>query len=277
MTFFVLCKFKNILKYLEFCTDYIIDMFSSVKEFQDMSADNRINRINEYFTARNIQLSWKHKRLMEFIEPYRSMIYGSTRAYIYNLEKLNDVMKEIHFFGILVYTGYQSQGQFVGMNEETMLLHYRPEMIMKIVEHDVAYNYSCANILRLPIDFIASTKCMDICNKRRRIIQNKMLKLTLLGNVSAFCKYSNIYENPECRYENYIVQIVQGLAMLNDDPIIIDAMYEVRKQLKTNAMMIISKYIVHLPIYERVMIRRYHPSNGYIEESMKEFGFIGEY
>ncbi|AEO98057.1 hypothetical protein EPVG_00447 [Emiliania huxleyi virus 201] len=249
-------------------------MFTSVREFQEMDVYQRITRINEYFMTRDIQLSWKHKRLMEFIEPYRSMIYGSTRAYIYNLEKLNDVMKQIHFFGILVYTGYQSQGQFVGMYEETTLLHYRPEMIMKIVEHDIAYNYSSANILRLPIEFIASQKCADICSKRRRIIQNKMLKLTLLRNVSTFCKYSNIYENPQCRYENYIVQIIRGLAMSHDDPIVIDSMNEIHEQLKTNAMLIISKRIVHLPIYERAMKRRYHPSSGYIEESMKEFDFI---
>ncbi|AHA55767.1 hypothetical protein, partial [Emiliania huxleyi virus 164] len=251
-----------------------IDMFTSVREFQDMDVYQRITRINEYFMTRDIQLSWKHKRLMEFIEPYRSMIYGSTRAYIYNLEKLNDVMKQIHFFGILVYTGYQSQGQFVGMYDDTILLHYRPETIMKIIEYDVSYNYSCANILRLPIEFIASQKCEDICSKRRRIIQHKILKLTLLSNMSNFCKYGNIYEKPQCRYENYLAQIIRGVSLPHNDPIVIDSMNEVRKQLKTNAMCIISKHIAHLHIYERVMMRRYHPSNGYIEESVKEFDFI---
>ena len=210
---------------------------------------------------------------MKYIEPYRSMIYGSTRAYTYNLDKLNAVMRQINFFAILVYTGYQNHGEFVGFYLDTTFLHYRPERIMKIIENDIAYNYSTANILRVPLEFIAKQKCDDISKKRRRMIQEKLLRTTLLNNTSTYLK--NMSDEPQCRYANYIFKVVQSMLLPHDDPKIVESMNTVRQQLKSSAYQLISKHLVNLPIYERIMKRRYHPDNGYIEESMKEFSFVG--
>ncbi|AET42489.1 hypothetical protein EXVG_00304 [Emiliania huxleyi virus 202] len=248
-------------------------MFSSVKEFQDMGAYDRVDRIKEYFNVNNnIHLSWKADSLMKFVEPYRSMIYGSTRAYTYNLEKLNLVMEQIHYYAVLVYTGYQNDGEFVGFRLDQTLLHYRPESIMKIVEHDVAYSYSTANILRLPIDFIVAQKCIDLSKKRRRMIQEKFLKYTVLSRITTFYKF--MPTEPQCRYETYLFRVSQNTLLSHTDPTLVSALDTVREQLKTIACQLISSKIVHLPIYERTMTRRYHPSNGYIEASMQEFDFV---
>lgn len=238
-----------------------------------MTPFQRTDRIRSYYLSNDIPISWKHYTLMKYIEPYRSMIYGSTRSYTYNLDKLNAVMRHINFFAILVYTGYQHQGEFVGFYLDTTFLHYHPETIMKITEHDIAYNYTTANILRLPIDFIVKQKCDDISRKRRRMIQEKLLRTTLLTDLSMYLKHMS--KEPQCRYANYIFRVVQSMLLPNDDPHIVESMNTVRQQLKSSAYEIISKHFVHLPIYERIMTRRYHPENGYIEESMKEFSFVG--